>query len=99
MKRIPGLETYFGGKGGDGVFQTIINHMPPHKIYIETFLGGGSIMLHKRPAEVNIGIEVDPNVSSLWRQHLPPYMILIEGNMNYKHTFALDFTVDGNVMV
>jgi DNA adenine methylase len=32
---------YPGGKSGAGVYQTIINLMPPHTVYIEPFLGGG----------------------------------------------------------
>jgi DNA adenine methylase len=51
---------YPGGKGGDGVYQTIINRMPPHRVYIEPFLGGGAIMRHKKPASLNIGIDKDP---------------------------------------
>ena len=50
--------SYFGGKGQDGVYQTIINQIPPHRIYVEPFLGGGSIMLRKRPAESNIGLDL-----------------------------------------
>ena len=30
---------YPGGKGGAGVYQTIINNIPPHDTYIETHLG------------------------------------------------------------
>lgn len=52
--------TYPGGKNGAGVYQTIINLMPPHTTYIEPFLGGGAIMRLKRPALVNIGIDLDP---------------------------------------
>jgi DNA adenine methylase len=52
---------YPGGKGGDGVYQTIINRMPPHRVYIEPFLGGGAIMRHKKPATLNIGIDKDPD--------------------------------------
>jgi hypothetical protein len=33
--------TYPGGKGGAGVYQMIINQIPPHRVYIEPFLGGG----------------------------------------------------------
>lgn len=49
--------SYFGGKAQDGVYQTIINQIPIHDRYIETFLGGGAIMLKKRPAKVNVAIE------------------------------------------
>ena len=58
--------TYPGGKGGSGVYQTIINLIPPHDVYIETHLGGGSILKHKRPATINIGIDIDPEVTSAW---------------------------------
>jgi len=58
--------TYPGGKGGAGVYQTIINLIPPHEIYIETHLGGGSIIRHKRPARINIGIDIDPAVIDKW---------------------------------
>ena len=50
---------YNGGKNGSGVYQTIINHIPPHKIYIEPFLGSGAIMRLKKPAIRNIGVEID----------------------------------------
>lgn len=50
--------TYPGGKNGAGVYQTIINLMPPHQTYIEPFLGGGAIMRLKRPARLNIGIDL-----------------------------------------
>jgi len=58
--------TYPGGKGGEGVWQRIINQMPPHELYIEAFLGGGAVMASKRPAPENIGIEVDPEVAARW---------------------------------
>ena len=59
-------ESYFGGKGGDGVFQTIINQIPPHEAFVSGFLGRCAIMRNKKPAEVNIGVEIDPNVINMW---------------------------------
>lgn len=56
---------YPGGKGKS--FQHIINLMPPHRVYIETHLGGGAVMRNKRPAETNIGIDADANVIDSWR--------------------------------
>ena len=48
-----GAMTYPGGKNGAGEYQRIINHMPPHKTYIEAFLGSGAVMRHKRLAQRN----------------------------------------------
>ncbi|WP_295543331.1 DNA adenine methylase [uncultured Pseudacidovorax sp.] len=51
---------YPGGKGKS--FPQIINCMPPHRVYIETHLGGGAVMRHKKAAQRTIGIDVDPQV-------------------------------------
>jgi site-specific DNA-adenine methylase len=50
---------YSGGKNGPGVYQRLINLMPPHRVYIEPFLGSGAVIRHKRPALVNIGIDIN----------------------------------------
>jgi hypothetical protein len=42
------------------VYQTLINLMPPHDVYVEPFLGAAAIMRMKRPAAANIGIDLDP---------------------------------------
>ena len=55
---------YFGGKGK--TFQQLINLMPPHEVYIESHLGGGSVIINKRLAKRNIGIEIDPKVLQIW---------------------------------
>lgn len=52
--------TYDGGKNGAGVYQAIINQMPPHRVFIEAFCGSGAVIRRKRPALVNIAIEKDP---------------------------------------
>jgi hypothetical protein len=53
---------YPGGKGGAGVYQTVINGMPRHEVYVEPFLGGGAVMAAKRPACLNIGVDLDAEV-------------------------------------
>jgi DNA adenine methylase len=58
---------YPGGKNGSGVYQTIINLMPPHQCYIEGFLGSGAVMRNKKLAARNIGIEIDPIVAACQR--------------------------------
>ena len=69
---IPGLPGYFGGKESEGVYQRIINHIPPHKHYIELFLGRGTIMRYKKPAKINVGIEIDYEVCEKWKKAAIP---------------------------
>lgn len=59
--------SYPGGKAGDGVYQRLISLMPPHDVYIEPFLGGGALLRQKRPARLNIGIDLDPEVIARWQ--------------------------------
>ena len=56
--------TYKGGKAGAGVYQQIINQIPPHEVYIEPFLGGGAVLLAKKPAAASIAIDLDGDVVS-----------------------------------
>lgn len=70
MITIPGLNTYFGGKGRDGVYQNIINLQPKHAMYVEPFLGSGAILCRKAPAKVNVGIEINPKIFGLWSHAL-----------------------------
>jgi hypothetical protein len=50
--------TYPGGKNGAGTYQKLINLMPPHDVYVEPFLGSGAVMRLKRPAALNIGLDL-----------------------------------------
>ena len=56
---------YSGGKGKS--YPHLLNLMPPHRTYIETHLGGGAVMRHKRPAQYQIGIDIDPLVIGKWK--------------------------------
>ena len=62
--------SYPGGKGR--ALHFLINLMPPHDTYVETHLGGGSLMRSKRPARRNLGIDRDPEVVDAWRDAGPP---------------------------
>lgn len=64
----PQLGSYNGGKRGAGVYQALINHIPPHRLYVEPFLGGGAVMALKRPAEASVGIDLDPGIITAWKQ-------------------------------
>ena len=50
---------YPGGKNGAGVYQQIINLIPPHRVYIEAFAGSAAIFRKKRLAESSIIIDKD----------------------------------------
>jgi DNA adenine methylase len=56
------LTTYPGGKNGAGVYQRLICLMPPHRRYVEAFLGSGAVLRRKRPAVCNVGIDVDRSI-------------------------------------
>lgn len=56
---------YPGGKNGSGAYQTIINQIPPHRIYLELFLGSGAVFRRIRPAEISIGLDLDPETCDL----------------------------------
>lgn len=66
---------YPGGKGK--TYQHVINLMPPHRVYIETHLGGGSVMRNKLPAERNVGIDADDRVISAWLTERRPGLELL----------------------
>jgi DNA adenine methylase len=61
--RLPG---YDGGKSGNGVYQQIINHIPPHNIYIAPFAGHDGIFRKIRRADISILNDKDPRVCERW---------------------------------
>lgn len=65
--KIPGINTYNGGKSGNGTYQTIINHIPPHDVFVSGYLGNCGVMRHKAPAVINMGVDKDPNIVKLWK--------------------------------
>lgn len=62
-------KSYYGGKNGSGVYQTIINQFPPHDLYIEGFLGNGAILKLKKPAKYTIAIDIDLDIMNKWAVH------------------------------
>jgi site-specific DNA-adenine methylase len=59
--------------------------MPPHRTYIETHTGGGAVLRNKRPAELNIAIEVD------WEAYLMLCNILENPYIKVYNVDALDY--------
>lgn len=53
------LITYPGGKNASGVYQALINLMPPHRLYGECCLGSGAVLRNKKPAEFSVASDPD----------------------------------------
>ena len=49
-----------GGKNSS--FHHYINRIPPHRVYVELFLGTGAVLRRKRAAQINVGVEKDTSV-------------------------------------
>jgi len=79
--------TYPGGKGGAGVYHTIINQMPPHRVYIEPFVGAGRIMLAKLPADRNIGLDLNADTITALREQLPQAELINGDGIAYLERF------------
>jgi hypothetical protein len=61
------LRDYPGSKGGSGVWQAIVNQVPPHRLWIEAFVGSGAVTRALRPAERRIVIDQDASVITAWQ--------------------------------
>ena len=51
------MGAWYGSKATTGLCQAIVALAPPHRVYIETHLGGGAILQRKPPALRSIGID------------------------------------------
>lgn len=68
---------YDGGKTQAGMFQWIVNRMPPHRVFAEPFAGGLGVGRKKRPALYNYGVDMDPAaISVLQSLNLPNWTFL-----------------------
>ncbi len=85
---------YPGGKGK--CYQRLINLMPPHQTYIETHLGAGAVMRHKKPASRSIGVDIDPKVHDAWANHGLEGLDLVQGDAS---TYLGAFTYNGNELI
>lgn len=72
---------YPGGKNGAGVFQTLINQIPPHAFYIEAFVGSGAVYRQKSRCS-SIVIDADAHVAARWASvaESEPDLIALHGD-------------------
>jgi site-specific DNA-adenine methylase len=85
---------YFGSKATSGLCQVIVAMMPPHDTYIESHLGGGTIMKRKPPALRNIGIDPDPQAIAGFECSYP--VELING---CAHRFLSGYDYQGSELI
>lgn len=78
------------------MYQRLISMIPPHRVYVETHLGGGSVMRAKQPAECNIGVEIDPRVVARMRRDDMPFAEIVLGDAL---TFLTSFKFVGDEFV
>ncbi|MGZ5568847.1 MAG: DNA adenine methylase, partial [Limisphaerales bacterium] len=87
---------YDGGK--NATFRHIVNEMPPHRNFIELFLGSGAVMRNKLPAPVlNVGVEIKPQVAARAKSAMPTVDV-VEGDAikwlaHYDHRLSADTLV------
>ncbi len=61
--------TYPGGKNSTGVYQAIINQIPPHEIFISGYAGNCGVLANKRKAAgVNYAVDIDRKVIEGWKK-------------------------------
>ncbi len=88
------MGAWFGSKATTGLCQAIVSLMPPHRVYLETHLGGGAIMKRKPPALRNIGIDL--NARSIRTFSCDHDVELVHG---CAHRFLSDFPFEGRELV
>lgn len=68
---------YNGGKNGNGTYQTIINQIPKHNIYVEPFAGSAAIFCHKLPAVNSILCDKSRKQCEILKSKLSPSPIIL----------------------
>jgi DNA adenine methylase len=66
MKNPKAYQNYFGGKGGSGTYQTLINHIPPHDVFASLYLGNCGVTRNIRPARFALLNDIDVEVFQAW---------------------------------
>jgi DNA adenine methylase len=63
---------YFGGKWR--LAPWIITHFPPHKLYVEPFGGGASVLLRKEPSEFEVYNDIDQEIWNFFTVLRDPFL-------------------------
>ena len=65
MEQLPPPFRYVGGKRK--MVPQLLALIPPHKTYVEPFVGGGALFWAKAPSEIEVLSDVDPDVARFYR--------------------------------
>jgi DNA adenine methylase len=89
MSKMRGLVKYAGGK--TRISPWLIENFPPdyeNMIYIEPFLGGGSVLLNKKPSVLEYANDLDYALYNLWDQLQVNYITLSKRLSQEKYEVA-----------
>lgn len=89
---------YPGGKAGPGVYQALINQIPPHDVYVACFAGRDAITQYMRPAGRRILIDLDPEPLDWWSEYSaaddgigdPAFRLRLEAEPSDSPTVAIE---------
>lgn len=94
------FKTYNGGKNGNGTYQQIINHIPPHNIFISAFAGNCGVFNNISRSGISILNDKDPRVTERWKSFPPPGCIISESlpdlTRKYRDTTILPAVIVNN---
>lgn len=83
----------FGKKTASGNLQQIINLIPPHRTYIECFAGSGTVINNKKPAGVNIAVEIDSCIIDIYHS-TAAYTVINANAIDWLNTNAVNFSAN-----
>lgn len=81
------FKTYFGGKSGSGTYQTIINHIPPHRVFMSLFAGNCGVFKNMKRAEWTILNDIDYMVFQSWHET----GLWVPGDLRIENKDAISF--------
>lgn len=89
------FQTYFGGKGSDGTFQTIINHIRPHHHYFELFAGNATIARHKKQTFYNnVLVEIDKDVCTRLSETMPDFEVINGNAISFLENELIKYSIE-----
>lgn len=83
-----GYMRYRGGKAKS--FHHVINLIPPHTVYIEPFLGMGSVMRAKLHSPVEVGIDLDKSVLAASKLRLKGAKLFCADGISYLEDYPFE---------